>query len=168
MSFRDAIVALSELRDARVVSEYALGGAMALVFWSEPVATYDLDVFVLLPASGGTLLSLAPLYEWAESQGYAVRQEHIVIGGIPVQIIPAHNDLAEEAVREAVSLEYEGTAMRVMRPEHLIALYVEPSARTRKRLERVAALLEGTAIDRVRLDSILRRHGLSLPGGTHE
>ncbi|MGK2857192.1 MAG: hypothetical protein ACSLFQ_08290 [Thermoanaerobaculia bacterium] len=137
---------------------------MAMVFWSEPVATYDLDVFVILPAGGGPLVSLAPVYEWAKARDYAVRQEHIVIGGVPVQVIPAHNALAEEAVREADSVDYEGASVRVIRPEHLIALYLEPSARTRKRLERVATLLESGNVDRARLDAILSRHGLSLPG----
>ena len=163
MSFQDAIIAINGLPKAGIVSDYAVGGAMALIFWSEPVPTYDLDVFVLLPAAGGPIISLAPLYEWAGRHGFPVRQEHIVISDVPVQIIPAHSDLAEEAVREAVSVEYEGIAVRVIRPEHLIALYLEPSARTRKRLERVAALLEGNAVDRPRLDSILSRHGFTLP-----
>src|SRR6476620_10337109 len=118
MSFRDAVVAVGQLREDGVIAEYAVGGAMAMVFWAEPVATYDLDVFVLLPAAGGPLVSLAPLYEWARRRGYAVQDEHIVMEGVPVQIIPAHNDLAEEAVREAVTLELEGTPVRVIRPEH--------------------------------------------------
>jgi len=166
MSFREAIVAVGQLREDGVIAEYAVGGAMAMVFWAEPVATYDLDVFVLLPAASGPLVSLAPLYQWATRQGYAVQDEHIVMEGVPVQVIPAHNDLAEEAVREAVTLEMEGTPVRVIRPEHLIALYLEPSARTRKRLERVATLLEGGVVDRPRLDAIVNRYGLTLPAGT--
>ena len=164
MSFREALGIVGQLRDEGVVEEYAVGGAMAMVFWAEPVATYDLDVFVLLPADSGPLVSLAPLYEWAIRRGYAVLQEHIMMAGVPVQIIPAHNDLAEEAVREAVLLDLEGLPVRVVRPEYLIALYLETSARTRKRMERVAALLEGAQIDRSRLDLILSRYGLSLPG----
>ncbi|MBI2215354.1 MAG: hypothetical protein HYU52_17015 [Acidobacteria bacterium] len=164
MGFRDALAAISELRDAGVVTEYAVGGAMAMVFWSEPVATYDLDVFVLLPPGSGLLVSLSPIYEWAKAHDYAIRQEHIIIGGVPVQVIPAHNALAEEAVREAETIDYEGAAVRVIRPEHLIALCLEPSARSRKRLERVAALLECGAVDQTRLDAILHRHGLSFPG----
>jgi len=165
MSFREAIVAVGRLREDDVIAEYAIGGAMAMVFWAEPVATYDLDVFVLLPAASGPLVSLAPIYEWAKKQGYALQDEHIVMAGVPVQIIPAHNDLAEEAVREAVMLKLEGTPVRVIRPEHLIALYLEPSARTRKRLERVASLLEGDLVDRSRLDAIVNRYGLTLPTG---
>src|SRR5438132_13040492 len=116
MSFRDALMAVERLRDDGVIEEYAVGGAMAMVFWSEPVATYDLDVFVLLPAGSGRLVSLAPLYEWASRHGFPVEREHIVIGGVPVQIIPGHNDLADGAVREAVALELDGAPVRIVRP----------------------------------------------------
>jgi hypothetical protein len=68
------------------------------------------------------------------------------------------------SVREAVLLDLEGVPVRVIRPEHLIALYLEPSARTRKRMERVAALLEDVEVDRPRLDAILSRFSLTLPG----
>jgi hypothetical protein len=48
-----------------------------------------------------------------------------------------------------------------VRPEYLIALYLEPGARTAKRRERAAALLELPSLDRGLVDEILRRHGLS-------
>lgn len=89
--------------------------------------------------------------------------EHIVIAGIPVQFIPAHNDLAEEAIAQAAMLDYAGVPVRVIRPEHLIALYLEPSARTAKRLERVAVLLDEARVDRERLESTLFRYNLELP-----
>jgi len=60
MGFQSALIAVGQLRDEGIISEYAVGGAMAMVFWSEPVATYDLDVFVLMPARSGLLVSLAP------------------------------------------------------------------------------------------------------------
>ena len=52
-SFGDALRAVNALKDERVIETYAIAGAMALVFWTEPVPTYDLDVLVVLPASGG-------------------------------------------------------------------------------------------------------------------
>ena len=146
-----------------VIAEYAIGGAMALVFWTEPVPTFDLDVFVLLPGETTLLVSLDPIYRWAAANGYGEEGEHILIEGIPVQFIPAHNPLADEAIEEAATLDHEGTPVRVMRPEHLIALYLEPSARTAKRLERVAMLLEEAAIDTERLDAILQRYHLERP-----
>ncbi|HEY6219405.1 MAG TPA: hypothetical protein VIV65_05080, partial [Gemmatimonadaceae bacterium] len=140
-NFATALAAIERLKSDGVIEEYAIGGAMSLVFWSEPIPTFDLDVFVLLP-SDSSLISLAPIYDWSRRNGYREEAEHIVIAGLPVQIIPAHNRLAEDAVASAALLEFESQPVRVIRPEHLIALYLEPSARTAKRLERVAALLE--------------------------
>ena len=150
------------MKDEGVVTEYAIGGAMAIVFWTEPVPTFDLDVFVLLPESS-LLVSLDPIYRWAEANGHPSDSEHIVIEGLPVQFIPSHGALADEAIDQAATLDYEGLSVRVIRPEHLIALYLEPSARTAKRLQRVAILLEESVVDRERLTSILRRYNLELP-----
>jgi len=63
----------------------------------------------------------------------------------------------------AVELDYDGQAVRVMRPEHLIALYLQPTARTRKRLERVATLLDEDNLDHALLDDVLMRYSLKLP-----
>ena len=157
-----ALRAIGRLKEDAVVTEYALGGAMALVFWAEPIPTFDIDVFVHLRAAG-PLISLSAVYQWARQNGYPEESEHIVIAGIPVQVIPAPNALAEEAIANAADLDYEGQPVRVIRPEFLVAMYLEPHARTAKRLERVAALLEGGELDSELLDSLLRRYHLKLP-----
>ena len=158
----EAIAAINDLKREGIVSDYALGGAIAIIFWSEPVATFDLDVFVLKEQTG-PLVSLAPIYEWARRRGYEERAEHIIIAGVPVQIIPAHDELALEAVGEAVQMDYDGVPVRVIQPEYLIAVYLEESARTRKRLERVEGLLEQGDIDQSKLKSLLSRFKLHLP-----
>lgn len=158
----EAIAAINDLKHEGVVSEYALGGAIAIIFWSEPVATFDLDVFVLLEQTS-PLVSLSAIYEWARKRGYQERAEHILIAGVPVQIIPAHNELASEAVTQAVEMDYDGVPVRVIRPEYLVALYLEESARTRKRLERVEGLLEGGSVDESNLKLLLDRFKLRLP-----
>jgi hypothetical protein len=158
----EVFAAVERMKTDGVVKEYALGGAMALIFWSEPVATFDLDIFVILESSS-ILVSLAPIYEWASRQGYREQAEHIIIAGVPVQVIPAHNELAVKAVEEAVELDYEGQRVRVIQLEYLIAMYLEPSARSQKRLQRVAALLDENEIDRSLLDDLLQRYNLHLP-----
>ncbi len=110
-----------------------------------------------------TPVFLEPIYEWARRNDFPEEAGHIIIAGVPVQIIPAHNALAEEAIASAAELDYEGQPVRVIRPEYLIALYPEPSARTRKRLERVAALLEESNLDRELLQTVLARYNLRLP-----
>jgi hypothetical protein len=158
----EAITAMNDLKSEGVVSDYALGGAMALIFWSEPTATFDLDVFVLLEQTR-MLISLDPIYAWARRRGYPERAEHIVIADVPVQVIPAHNALATEAVSHAADLDYDGVPVRVITPEYLIAMYLEDTARTRKRLERVATLLDEGNLDRDLLNSLLERYKLRLP-----
>jgi hypothetical protein len=161
-NFGAALAAIEQLKLDGIVEDYAIGGAMALVFWAEPIPTFDIDVFVILEHAG-PLVSLAPVYEWARARGYREEAEHIVIDGIPVQIIPAPNELAEEAIRAASQLDYEGQIVRVIRPEYLIAMYLEPTARTTKRRERAAALLEEIDLDRRLLDSLMQRYNLTLP-----
>lgn len=58
-------------------------------------------------------------------------------------------------------MDYQGVLVRVARPEYLIALYLQPEARTAKRRERAAMLMELPTLDRGLVDEILRRHGLS-------
>lgn len=69
-SFREALRAINAMRDEGVIEDYAVAGAMAVLFWVEPIPTYDLDVLVFLPGTGGLILSLEPIYEWASRHGY--------------------------------------------------------------------------------------------------
>jgi hypothetical protein len=160
MAFADTLRVVNSMKAEGVVEDYAIAGAMAMVFWAEPVLTFDLDVLVLLPSPNGALVSLEPIYRWAEGRGYAAEEEHILIEGLPTQFLPPPSPLAREAIRSAVEMDYEGVVVRVVRPEYLIALYLQPQARTAKRRERAALLMELPTLDRRLVDEILTRHGL--------
>ncbi|MCX6545061.1 MAG: hypothetical protein NTV05_11715 [Acidobacteria bacterium] len=159
-SFAGALRALNQMKDAGVIEEYAVAGAMAVVFWSEPIPTFDLDVLVFLPESASPIVSLDPIYQWTAAQGYPAHAEHVLVEQVPVQFLPAHSPLADEAIERAAALEYEGVPVRVVRPEYLIALYLEPGARTLKRRERAAALRESASVDVTLLDDLLARYRL--------
>ena len=75
--------------------------------------------------------------------------------------MPSPNELSDEAISSAKTEDYEGVPVRVVRPEHLIAHYLQPGARTAKRRERAAALLELPGLKRAELDRILDKYGLS-------
>ena len=148
------------MRDEGVIEDYAVAGAMAVMFWAEPIPTFDLDVLVFLP-SAGPIVSLAPIYEWANKRGYAAEREHVMVEGVPVQFLPAHDELADEAITHAVIRQYGAVPVKVSRPEYLIALYLEGSARTPKRRERAAALRESGAVDDARLQDLMKRFKLT-------
>lgn len=149
---------LNELERGGVLERYAIGGAMGATFYVEPLLTFDLDVFVILPQSVAGLLSLAPLYEALRAQGYTEEGECVLIEGVPVQFLPAYNALLEEALREARETSYEEVPTRVARAEHLIAICLQ-TGRDKDR-ERVRIFREQAGLDISYLAGVLQRHGL--------
>ena len=58
--------------------QYAIAGAMAMAFWSEPIPPIDLDVRVFHPESTSPIVSLDSIYRWAAAQGFPVHAEHLL------------------------------------------------------------------------------------------
>ena len=142
-----------------VFTRYAIAGAMAATFYVEPLLTFDLDVFVVLPQTPGGLLTLAPLYDALRARGYSEEEnECIRIEGVPVQFLPAYNALLEEALKEAQEIMYEDVPARVLRSEHLLAICLQ-TGRSKDR-ERVRILREQAKLDQNFLADVLRRHQL--------
>ena len=62
-----------------------------------------MDIFVTLPTVlGGSLLSLAPIYDYLKNRGGIEEDEYIVIAGWPVPFLPPGDKLDQEAVEESV------------------------------------------------------------------
>lgn len=155
----ETLKVLNELESKGLVQRYAIGGAMAAIFYIEPVLTYDMDVFVFLPPSKSKLTSLSPIYRFLKEKGYREDKEHVGVEGIPVQFIPAYNPLVEEAVEQAKQVSYKGVNTRVLRPEHLLAIMLETN-RPKDRA-RMTLFLEEAEIDSDKLAKVIQRHGLS-------
>lgn len=149
---------LNDLEREGVIGRYAIGGAMAATFYVEPILTFDLDIFVVLPHSPGGLLLLDRLYEALHTRGYAEDGECVMIEGVPVQFLPVYNALLEEALAEARETLYEDMPTRVLRAEHLAAICVQ-TGRGKDR-DRLRLLREQSNLDTSVLQSILARHDL--------
>lgn len=149
---------LNELEQDGVIGRYAVGGAMAAVFYMEPLLTYDLDIFVALPTGASGLLTLAPLYEALRSRGYREQGETVLVEGTPVQFLAVPNALVEEALDEALETIVGEVRTRVFRPEHLMAIMLQ-TGREKDR-QRFAAFERQASFDEDLLRTILQRHGL--------
>jgi hypothetical protein len=154
---KEAIEVLNELEKQGLISRYAIGGAMAATFYVEPVLTYDLDIFVVFPENAG-LAPLTPLYEKLRSMGFTEKGECISVHGVPVQFLPAYNELLERALQEALETEYDGVPTRVLSIEYLIAICLQ-TGRAKDR-DRVRLFREEAEIDGAKLNAIIRQHGL--------
>lgn len=115
---------LEELARKGVITNYALGGASAVGFYGEPLATRDLDVFVFLePPPGSLLVSLDPLFRHLAELGFdQFEEEALLVHDFPVQFLTARPGLETEALENARRVEWDGHAIRVMTPEHLAAI----------------------------------------------
>lgn len=150
---------LNALEKSGLISRYAIGGAIAVLFYAEPVLTFDMDIYCFLPEQRGRFLTLAPIYGFLKKKGFHAHKEHVLIEDIPVQIIPAYNDLVAEAVAKAAEIRFKRTRTRVVRVEHLLSIMLQTD-RPKDRA-RITHLLEQAKVDARRLSAILRKHGLT-------
>lgn len=151
--------AANDLAAAGLIKDYALGGALAAIYYVEPFTTYDADI-IFVATDRGLTAGIPGIYAHLQARGWRVEREHLLVDGFPVQFLAAAG-LTEEAVREARKIEYEGVPAKVFRPEHIIA--IAASVGRHKDLARIEQLLEQTEIDTTLLDDILRRYNLKLP-----
>jgi hypothetical protein len=155
----DVLRAANGLRSANLIEDYALGGALAAIYYVEPFTTYDADIFFI--STDTTLSAGVPaIYRYLESQGWRVEREHLLIRGFPVQFLAA-SGLTEEAVRKAKPIEYENVPAKVFQPEYLVA--IAASVGRHKDWARVEQLISQAKIDQAMLDEILERYNLKLP-----
>jgi len=155
----DVLRAANELVSAGLIKDYALGGALAAIYYTEPFATYDADIIFI--SSDKTLSAGIPaIYSHLQSKGWHVEREHLIIKDFPVQFLAA-SGLTEEAVRKAKRIEYDGVPAKVFSPEYIIA--IAASVGRHKDLARIEQLMTQAKVDRALLDDILRRHNLTLP-----
>jgi hypothetical protein len=151
---------INQMQADGIIGKYAIGGAVGATFYLEPAATLDVDVFVTLPtAPGGLLLSLSPIYDYLKARGGTVEDEHIVIGGWPVQFLPANDELELEALAEVVPTTVEGVGTWVITAEHLAAIALRTGRP--KDHNRILQFIEQGAVDREKLRSIVERHNLT-------
>ncbi len=156
---RAALEALNRLVADRVIENYAIGGAIGASFYLPAMQTEDLDVFVFLPPSSGSLVTLTPIYNALKAQGGQVEGEYIRFGKWPVQILTDANALIAEAIREAAGTNYDGVPTRVFTAEHLCAIALQTGRG--KDVARVMLFLGENEVDVEALSALAGRFGLS-------
>jgi hypothetical protein len=160
MRIREVIETINQMKADGIIDRYAIGGAVGATFYLEPVSTLDVDIFMELNASQGSLVvDMEPIFRYLKDQGFPMEGQYIVIADSPVQFIPPGSPLAEEALNEAVEKHIEETSAWVFTPEHLAALALQVG-RTKDKL-RIMQFIEAGKLDMERFRSIVERHELA-------
>lgn len=156
-NMRETLSVLNDLAASGTIGEYAIGGAVGATFYLEPVATLDLDIFVIFK-NPPLILTLAPIYDWLRQRGFHAEGDAVRIHSWPVQFLPASSPLLEEAVRESNVTQLNDVPVRVMRAEHLMAIALQTGRA--KDYSRLVMFMEAQVADMALLRAILSRHGL--------
>jgi hypothetical protein len=155
---QDTLRVINSLESEGIIGKYAIGGATGVVFYAEPVLTYDLDIFCYLPHTDGGLINLGPVYSYLLKMGYEAKGEQIIIEGIPVQFLEPGTALVKEALENAVEKDFNSTFTRVFSYEYLLAIMLETGRPKDK--ARLTLVLESAKPDEKKLNEILKRHNL--------
>lgn len=150
---------INSLRENKYFRKYAIGGAMASLFYIEPTVTYDLDIMIILDSETNPLTPLQQIYEWANEEHYQLLNEHIIINDIPVQFLPAYNNLVTEAVENALEKKIGNEPVNVISPEYLIAIMIDTYRPIDR--ERAARFLQSENFNKEVLDDIITRFNLT-------
>lgn len=118
---KKAIELLNQLEAEGVMGKFALGGAVAAAVYTEPINTFDVDIFVVLPESQG-LVTLSSIYKRLSEMGYKSEGDAVNIAGVPVQFLPVSEPLLQDALENAIVQDYDGVPLRIFSLEHLILI----------------------------------------------
>jgi hypothetical protein len=154
---KETLAEINALREAGVIGQWAIGGAVGATFYLEPFTTLDIDVFVVFE-NAPLVLTLTPVFDFLRARGHCEDREGITVHGWSVQFIAAESGLLREAVESAIDAEVEGVAARVMKIEHLMAIALETGRPKDK--ARLIAFVESGLANEARLGEILCRYNL--------
>lgn len=156
-----ALIALNEIVADGVISDYAIGGAVGAAFYIEAMQTQDVDAFVLMkrePNEPNGPLSLSPIYASLVAKGGVVKDEHIVIDGLPIQVLPAYKPLVEEALSESIATTFNNIPTRVFSPEYVCAIALDTGRG--KDFVRASAFIEQGQVDLRALWKLVEKYDL--------
>jgi hypothetical protein len=153
-----ALREINDLKNSGFIGSYVIGGGMAVLYYTEPFYTYDLDVIFFPSKEEDKLLILSTMYDYLKEKGFKPYKEHIVMYGVHVQFLPVSDALDEEAIRTAKDKILDGTKTKLMKPEYLIAIALK-LLRDKDEMK-IRMLLKQTKVNKNLLLSILNKHGL--------
>jgi hypothetical protein len=151
---------LEEMQDAGIISNYAVGGAVAAILHSEAISTVDLDIFFFLAEPPkGLILSLEKIYDYARKNSFPFDKDFINIHGWLVQFVEAsHSPLWTEAIETAETMTIDERTAKVIDREHLAAMWI--FAGRKKDIRKIEMFDEAAIMDAKILYDVLSRFNL--------
>lgn len=149
---------INQLEREGIIQQPTIGGSVALMYYSQPVKTDDLDMFCYIP-NRGILIQLGPIYKRLEELDCKINDLYVNVRGVDVQfLVPANQPLVEEALANAVSITVDNVKTHIFEYEY--ALAVKAEANRSKDWAHLATAVESAPPNKEKLDTILTKYGL--------
>jgi hypothetical protein len=150
LGLKNILIQLNQLKANGIIQDYAIGGGYAVMYYDLPVATYDLDILVLISGED----DYHRLYEYFRAQGNKIENVYVFIDEMPVQFLPNYiSPLFNQAIVEADLIAFQDVQAKVVKLEYLVALLLT-AFRPKDRI-RIQELLNKA--DKKQLLNIIRR-----------
>lgn len=151
---------LDELVGKQIIQDYAIGGATALIYYSSPTLTEDIDVFVHLKPSADALIDFNPIYEYlTREKGAQVQGQYLIVHGFPLQFLVPYDDLSRDAFERAITVSFKSVKLKLFRLEHLMTIMIQ--LRKDKYRERLRIVLKEKSFDERYLEALLKQFNLT-------
>jgi hypothetical protein len=157
-----AIQIVNQLHDEKIISKYAVGGAVGAVFYIEPTQTQDIDIFILLePKPGSIVVEISPIIERLKQLGYTLwDQDKLIVEKWPIQFIPASKPIEIEAIQNSVEKPVaDGVTAFVPPAEYLMSIAIDLGRP--KDIVRLYQFHSEQVYDPGKLRVLLEKHGLT-------
>ena len=157
--FKNIIDILDELKNANLITDYALGGSVALLYYTKPeFITDDVDIFISFE-SESLIFDLSNIYDYLKTHYNAKEEkEWIVIQGIPIQFLAPDSGLHGEAFKAAQTIKVDDKTFKIFTLEYLIAIMVFLNRPKYK--ARLLLIMQENEFDTSKLFPILKEYDL--------
>lgn len=156
---KKALEIINEMAEKGIIDDYAIGGAIGAMFYTESFNTKDLDVFVCPQILSSGLIHLNHIYAYLKKKGYSMWQQYFIVEGVPVDFIAVYDELTRDALKKSVTRLYDKVKVKVFRPEYLIAIALQTGRP--QDLRKADMLLQTAQINRKYLTTLLKRHKIT-------
>ena len=152
MKFLTIFKIFNDLKREGVFDDFAIGGAVAVNYYTDVRDTIDIVIYVLTDDEGYSLL-----WQTLTSMGYRPKGQRIDMEGTLVDMFPVSiHPIFEEALKDAKRVKVSDTWVKVFRPEYIIATKLV-AFRDRDQVD-IHDLFKFTNINIPKLEDILRRY----------
>ena len=83
----DVLRAANDLVAAGLIEDYALGGALAAIYYVEPFTTYDADI-IFVAAEKGLTAGIPAIYSYLQERGWRMEREHLLVKDFRFDSLP--------------------------------------------------------------------------------